>query len=76
MNTTTLLQEQSALPLLAIIDADSIPWMIGGHHREHEDIPTVKAAVDTWMQEFRTINGFTHCIGVLSNSSGTCFERS
>lgn len=68
--------EQPQLPLLAIIDGDAIPWMIGWHHREHRDIDTVNAVVDRWFEEFLSLNGFTKYIGVVSNRGGTSFRDS
>jgi hypothetical protein len=58
-----------------LIDGDAIPYLIGWHHRDHNDSALVKQAVDIWMQEFFTVMQRTKYIGVIAPDNAKCFRK-
>lgn len=60
---------------ILLIDGDAIPWMIGWHHREHQDTDLVKESVDNWFRDFMLLTGAESFIGVLANKDTACFRE-
>jgi hypothetical protein len=60
--------------MILLIDGDAIPFMIGWHHREHQDIPTVHQAIDQWFKDFFTITQANKYIGVIAHDNARCFR--
>lgn len=43
--------------MIAIVDCDSISFMLGWHHRDHRDIPTMHQAVDKFLEDLFILTG-------------------
>lgn len=57
-----------------VIDGDSIPYMIGWHHREHEDEQLVRQAVNQFIKDFLLLAGLNKYIGVLAAPKSRCYR--
>lgn len=59
--------------MIAIIDADSIAYILSWTNKEHRDIPTMHDAVDTMVREMLTMTGAEMYYGSISNGQ-RCFR--
>ena len=73
--TQLTLQPQESSPLnVMVIDGDAIPFMIGWHHREHQDKSIVYEALDLWFRDLMLLTNSPHYCGVLAPEHGSCFR--
>lgn len=59
----------------AIIDGDSIAWIIGYNNREQDLEGVVIAAVDSWVRDLLRDVGATRFVGYLANDTKTSIRR-
>ncbi len=60
---------------LVLIDGDSIPYILGWNHKDHDDVPFMLNAVDNFMKELLLVAFADKWIGVLSNDSDKNFRK-
>jgi 5'-3' exonuclease len=61
--------------ITAIIDADSIAWIIGYRHKDNQLEGMVIDDVDTFVKSVLNNTGATHYVGYLGNDTKTSFRR-
>lgn len=59
---------------ILLIDGDSIAFLIGWHHREHQEIDKVKEAVDMFLKELFLLSGTAGYLGVVASPGKNCFR--
>lgn len=59
---------------LLVIDGDAIPYMLGWHHKEHQEIAVMHQAVDQWMNDFLAITQAPNYIGIIAADKSRCFR--
>jgi 5'-3' exonuclease, N-terminal resolvase-like domain len=62
------LQDFSDNGNIIIVDGDAIPFLIGWHHREHDDADLVRGAVDSWMKDLILLTNASAMAGFLGSS--------
>lgn len=68
------IQQQSQSNLL-LIDGDSIAYIIGWNHREHQEEELVRQAVDSFVKDLLTLTDAGHYLGVISPVVDKNFRR-
>lgn len=59
--------------MIALIDGDSIPFMLGWHHKDHQDIPTMHQAVDKFLEDMFILTGADLYYGAIGTNH-KCFR--
>jgi hypothetical protein len=59
--------------MIALIDGDSIAFMLGWHHKDHQDIPTMYQAVDKFLEDMFILTGVNMYYGALGTEA-MCFR--
>lgn len=59
--------------MIALIDGDSIAFMLGWHHKEHQDISIMHQAIDGFLHDLFVFTGADMYYGALGTSA-TCFR--
>lgn len=59
--------------MISLIDGDSIAFILGWHHREHQHVPTIHEAVDKFLDDIFTLTGADMYFGALKGEE-KCFR--
>lgn len=59
--------------MIALIDGDSIAFMLGWHHKEHQDVSTMHQAIDGFLHDLFVFTGADMYYGALGTSA-MCFR--